>query len=84
MHFSWSDNVLSKFGWVVKSFSIAVIGHKVIRTVIKTERKATTTKILNSGKHRVFAATCNQPVHYNGLISLSQLLCFAYNKNVKM
>lgn len=47
MHFSWSDNVLSKFGWVVKSFSIAVIGHKVIRTVIKTERKATTTKILN-------------------------------------
>lgn len=47
MHFSWSANVLSKFGWVMKSFSIAVIGHKVIKTFIKTERKATTTKIMN-------------------------------------
>ena len=47
MHFSWSANVLSKSGWVMKSFSIAVIGHKVIKTFIKTERKATTTKIMN-------------------------------------
>lgn len=47
MHLSWSANVLSKFGWVMKSFSIAVIGHKVIKTLIKTERKATTTKIMN-------------------------------------